>query len=201
QEKEIERIGGKTIIKTDVRIIAATNRNLEREVNEGKFRKDLYYRLNVFPITIPPLRDRRNDIPLLASFFVTKFSKNSGKKITSLSNNIVTELTNYDWPGNVRELEHLIERSVLITQGNTIKKVHLPTAKNTSFRLSENRALKTFEDNERDHILFILQKCNGKIYGQGGAAELLGLKVSTLNSKIKKLGIKKENFFDQEKVK
>ena len=198
QEKEIERVGGKDVIQTDARIIAATNRNLEEEVRAGKFRSDLYYRLNVFPITIPPLRDRKADIPLLASFFVTKFSKNTGKKIHNISDNVLQDLQTYSWPGNVRELEHLIERSVLTTYGNTIKEIHLPSNKISQVKTSfETKPLRTHEDNERDHILFVLKKSNGKISGHGGAAELLGLKVSTLTSKIKKLGIKKENVFGQ----
>jgi formate hydrogenlyase transcriptional activator len=196
QEKEIERVGGKTTIKTDVRIIAATNRDLQKEVNEGKFRSDLYYRLNVFPITLPSLRNRKEDIPVLAAHFIEKYARNAGKSINSISQKVMNELTAYTWPGNVRELEHLIERSILLTNGSIIKEIHLPSRGRKELKKTlEESYIKTIEENERDHILDVLNKCNGKIYGQGGAAELLGVPVSTLNSKIKKLTIKKEHVF------
>lgn len=196
QEKEIERVGGKNVIKVDIRIIAATNRNLYKEVLEGKFRSDLFYRLNVFPITIPPLRERTDDIIPLAFHFMRKFAKNSGKKMNNISEKVLKELKSYSWPGNVRELEHLVERSVLMTSGDTIKEVLLPTYNKKNPKLGTANKIKTHEENERDHILHVLERCNGKIFGFGGAAEVLGLKVSTLNSKIKKLGIKKINPFD-----
>ena len=196
QEKEIERVGGKDVIKVDIRIIAATNRNLDKEILEGKFRNDLYYRLNVFPITIPPLRERTDDIAPLAFHFMTKFSKNSGKKVNNISEKVVKELKSYGWPGNVRELEHLIERSVLMTSGDTIKEVHLPTNIKKQLNLGAASKIKTHEENERDHILHVLERCNGKVFGPGGAAEALGLKASTLNSKMKKLGIRKINPFE-----
>lgn len=196
QEKEIERVGGKATIKTDVRIIAATNRDLQKEVNEGKFRSDLYYRLNVFPITLPPLRNRKDDIPPLAAHFIEKYSRNAGKNINTISQKAMNELMAYSWPGNIRELEHLIERSILLTNGNIIKEIHLPVTGRTALKktLAESY-VKTIDENERDHIMEVLNKCNGKIYGQGGAAELLGIPVSTLNSKIKKLDIRKEHVF------
>ncbi len=128
QERELERVGGKDTIKVDVRIIAATNRNLEEEVRAGRFRSDLYYRLNVFPINLPPLRDRMEDVELLANFFVAKYSKNTGRNITRISNKAMQQLYSYTWPGNVRELEHLIERSVLMAQDNTLREVYLPKA-------------------------------------------------------------------------
>ncbi len=190
QEKEIERIGGRTTIKIDVRIIAATNRNLLREVEEKRFRMDLYYRLNVFPITLPPLRERKEDIPGLAATFVDKYARNSGKKVTHLSQKVIHELQGYSWPGNVRELEHLIERSVLLASGSTIREVHLPYG--PKGQPGEAHHLKSLTDNERDHILEVIRHCNGKIAGPGGAASILGLPVSTLNSRIKRLGISKE---------
>ncbi len=190
QEKEIERVGGKTTIRTDVRIIAATNRNLEKEVAEGRFRTDLYYRLNVFPITLPPLRDRKEDIPVLTTHFIERFARNAGKKNIHITNKAMKELMAYHWPGNVRELEHLVERSVLLTQGDTLKEVHLPKVEREVLKtMLEDQYIKTFVENERDHILFVLKKSHGKISGPGGAAELLGLPVSTLNSKMKKLSI------------
>ena len=190
QEKEFERVGGKETIKIDVRIIAASNRNLQNEVKDGKFRIDLYYRLNVFPIVIPPLRERKDDIPILANHFLAKSSKNIGKKINNISKNVIEELINYDWPGNVRELEHLIERSVILNN-DIIDEIHLPKIESKS----ETGSVKTIHDNERDHILQVLKKCKGKKGGTDGAAVLLGIPVSTLNSKIKRLGITKGQIY------
>ncbi|HEX2628069.1 MAG TPA: sigma-54 dependent transcriptional regulator [Chitinophagaceae bacterium] len=195
QEREIERIGGRSPIKLDVRVIAATNRILEKEIAEGRFRIDLYYRLNVFPIHLPSLRDRKEDIPLLAYHFIDQFSQKTGKKIVGLSDESFEQLLNYNWPGNIRELEHLIERSVLLAKGNTIREIPLP-GNNTIQTSGISAEIKTIDQNEREHILAVLRKCKGKIFGPGGAAELLGIKVSTLNSRIKKLGIKKENIFE-----
>lgn len=196
QEKEIERIGGRATIKVDARIIAATNRDLEKLMDEGKFRSDLYYRLNIFPINLPPLRNRREDIPSLASHFILRFSKKAGKKIHTFSNKALQELIQYDWPGNIRELEHLIERSVLLATGDTIKEIHLPSGtKNAALGPgSEEIVIKTIDENERDYILKILKHVKGRISGGGGAAELLGLPPSTLNSRIKRLGIRKGHF-------
>jgi len=195
QEKEIERVGGRTTIKTDVRIIAATNRDLRTEVSDGRFRQDLYYRLNVFPIILPPLRERKNDIPALASFFLAKYSKNTGKKVDRISTAAMKQLMAYDWPGNVRELEHLIERSLLLSDGGTLCVMHLPTNAGTTKSQLQDDFTKSYEDNERDYIMGVLNKCNGKIFGSGGAAEILRMNVSTLNSKIKKLGIVKGKTF------
>src|SRR5437870_9282017 len=192
QEKEIERVEGKSTIQINVRIIAATNRNLRKEVNEGRFRMDLYYRLNVFPITVPPLRERRKDIPVLVSHFIARYARKRGKKVTNISHKVLQDLLAYSWPGNVRELEHLIERSILLTTGSTINEMHLPVIeRNDVASTVEDFHIKTIEENERDHIIKVLIKCNGKISGDGGAAKLLGVPTSTLNSKIKKLGIKK----------
>lgn len=193
QEREIERIGGKASIPVDLRIIAATNRNLAEDVACGRFRADLYYRLNVFPIVLPPLRERRDDIVLLSDYFIARFSKKYGKKITKLSSKATKELISYPWPGNVRELEHQIERSVLLTKSNVITEVHLPMF-NAPATQPQLAAIfdKTHQENEKDYIIQILNKCNGKVYGPGGAAQILNLKVGTLNSKIKKLGIVKE---------
>jgi transcriptional regulator with GAF, ATPase, and Fis domain len=196
QEKEIERIGGKGAIKVDVRIIAATNRDLEREMNEGRFRSDLFYRLNIFPILLPPLRSRREDIPMLATYFISKFANKAGKKINSLSIRAMQQLKLYHWPGNVRELEHLIERSILLTTGDYLKEFEFPTAKSVSAGDcygSDEHSPKTIDDNEREHILRTLKLCNGKINGKSGAASVLGVPPSTLQSKIKRLGIKKEH--------
>jgi DNA-binding NtrC family response regulator len=192
QEKQIDRIGGKTPVDLDIRIIAATNRNLEKEVAEGRFRLDLYYRLNVFPVTLPPLRERREDIMLLAAHFVQVYAKKFGKVVSGFSPAASTQLMSYDWPGNIRELQHLVERSVLMCPGDTISSVSLTNDRKLKISADEGTLkVKSMEEVERDHISQILLQCNGRIAGTGGAAELLGLNVSTLNSRMKKLGIVK----------
>jgi len=195
QEKEIERIGGKGVIKTNVRIIAATNRNLLKEVQAGNFRSDLYYRLNVFPITLPPLKERKEDIEILAQHFIVRYSKKAGKRIKGLSQSVLKSLLNYNWPGNIRELEHLMERSVLLTSGNVVSEAYLPKNDHKELLAPTQSAtqIKSIYENERDHILAILKVCSGKIAGPGGAAELLGIPATTLNSKIKKFNIKREH--------
>ncbi|MEO5889163.1 MAG: sigma 54-interacting response regulator [Ferruginibacter sp.] len=193
QEKEIERIGSRAPTKINVRIIAATNRNLEKEVAEGRFRLDLYYRLNIFPILLPPLRLRKEDIPVLVSHFISCYNRKAGKKITGISDKAMKNLMGYDWPGNIRELEHLLERSVLLAKGPVIEDMALPgTHKKEVQTEVETRITKTIFENERDHILGVLKKCNGRIWGAGGAAELLGVPPTTLTSKMKKLGIRRE---------
>src|SRR5258705_767570 len=196
QEKEIERVGGKNTLKIDVRIIAATNRNLEKEIAEGRFRMDLYYRLNVFPIVLPPLRERKEDIPVLALHFMHLYNKKIGKQIKDISSEVLEKLMLYDWPGNIRELENLMERSILLTSGPVIADVTLPVLqKKTTILFNDTQAVKTVEENESDNIIAALKKCNGKIFGKGGAAEHLNMNASTLNSRIKRLGIKKEHLF------
>ncbi|WP_042564038.1 sigma 54-interacting response regulator [Flavobacterium sp. MEB061] len=193
QEREIERIGGASPIKIDVRIIAATNKNLEEEVAAGRFRMDLYYRLHVFPIIVPSLKKRKEDIPELANHFIKVYSEKMGRKSPLLSDFALQQITNYNWPGNIRELEHVIQRAILLTDGNTIKDIELSTSsKMHADQASESFSIKTILENERDYILYILKKCNGKISGIGGAAEILDIHPSTLNSKIKKLEIKRE---------
>lgn len=189
QEKEIERIGGRGVIKTDVRIIAATNRNLLKEVEAGRFRSDLFYRLDVFPIYLPPLRERTEDIPLLVSYFIDKLTRKSGKKIKQIAAKAMKEMMLYAWPGNIRELEHVVERAILMTTGTILKEIYLPQKAQDS--LSTDVTLKTLEQNERDHIIAALKKSNGRVRGYQGAAELLNLPPTTLHSKIKKLKIKK----------
>lgn len=194
QEKELERVGGKSTIKVNVRIIAATNRNLEEEVAAGRFRSDLYYRLNVFPIQLPPLRERLEDIAPLAYFFVDRYSKNTGKKIKAISPKVFQELNSYPWPGNVRELEHLIERSVLFATEPTLKEVHLPVKKENSSGDPRGVFTGTLEEIERMHIIETIKRCGGKLAGPGGAATYLDLPATTLHSKIKKLGITKREY-------
>jgi DNA-binding NtrC family response regulator len=189
QEKEIERVGGRDTIKLDVRIIAATNKNLEREVAEGRFRLDLYYRLNVFPITLPPLRERREDIPSLAYHFMGHYGHKAGKKMSGIADSVLKRMMAYSWPGNIRELEHLIERSVLLAKGRVIEEILLPAVE---VKFEDETVIKTIAENERDYIIAVLKKCNGRIWGPGAAAEVLNINPSTLKSKMKKLGIKKE---------
>jgi len=187
QEKEIERLGGNQTLKIDVRVIAATNRNLEKEVAEGRFRLDLYYRLNIFPIELPPLRKHKEDIEELAVYFLQKYAQKAGKRVDSISEQAMKQLLQYSWPGNVRELEHLIERNVLMATGNEINRIEMPEM--TSVYEDESR-IKTMEEIEREHIMKVLKTCNGKVFGPGGAAEILNLPPTTLYSKMKKLGIK-----------
>lgn len=195
QEREFERVGGKSTIKVNVRIIAATNRNLEKEVVAGKFRSDLYYRLNVFPINLPSLRERVEDIPPLANFFLNKYSRLTGYKVGSIAPKVLQQLKSYLWPGNVRELEHIIERSVLMTTGNVLREVHLPNTKQ-----SDNQAIphfnQTIEEMERNHIINILKQCEGKISGAGGAAGVLAIQPTTLHSKMRKLNIAKREYMN-----
>jgi DNA-binding NtrC family response regulator len=190
QEKEIERIGGKAPVKVDVRIIAATNRTLEKEVAEGRFRLDLYYRLNVFPVHLPPLRERREDIVLLAHYFLQHYATKNGKVITGIADRAIRHLLDYSWPGNIRELENLIERSVLLTKGSLVNEIPLPVS--SSF-VTNSHQPKTIHENEREHILSVLQQCGGRIRGKGGAAEILGVPPTTLASKMIKLGIKRSH--------
>lgn len=191
QEKEIERIGGRGVIKTNVRIIAATNRDLYKEVEAGHFRADLFYRLNVFPVRLPPLRERKEDIPVLVSHFIEKFSVKSAGKVNNISPKVIKEMMMYDWPGNVRELEHVIERSLLMTTGNTINEIFLPLHESSSSEGTGSHLIKTLEQNERDHILNALKQSKGRVRGPGGAAQLLAIPPTTLHSKMKKHGIKK----------
>jgi formate hydrogenlyase transcriptional activator len=196
QEKEIERLGSNKTIKLDVRIVAATNRNLEREVLEGRFRADLYYRLSVFPVYLPPLRDRAEDIPLLATHFLNKFSKKIGKSIDGFSKGSMASMMVYPWPGNVRELEHLVERQVILSSTGIIKDVQLPKIHNTPSAQGQGLQLGndlTLEQYEREYILHVIRKCKGKISGPGGAATILDIPYTTLQSRMKKLGIKKEH--------
>jgi DNA-binding NtrC family response regulator len=193
QEKEIERIGGRVTIKTDVRIIAATNRDLTREVAEGRFRLDLFYRINVFPIAMPPLRERKEDIPDLARHFLNIYSRKTGKTVRGIAPQVIENMKQYHWPGNIRELENLIERNVLLTKDDMITNMTLPTQlEQPAVAMPSNAGITTMSEGERAHILAALKKCNGKIWGEGGAASLLNLPPTTLNSKMKKLGIRKD---------
>ena len=190
QEKEIQRLGGNKTIKINVRIVAATNKSLEKEVAEGRFRLDLYYRLNVFPIQLPSLRERKEDIEVLANYFLKKYASSSKRNVNRINAGALEQLKNYTWPGNVRELEHLIERNVLLAKTNEIEKFDLPSNSPTVALEIGTEKLKSMEEMEKEHIMNALQLCNGKVSGAGGAAELLKLQPQTLYSKMKKLGIK-----------
>jgi DNA-binding NtrC family response regulator len=195
QEKEIDRIGGKGSIKVDIRIIAATNLDLEKEVMEGRFRMDLYYRLNVFPIRMPPLRDRTMDIPALTGYFIERFCKHNNLGVKTVSREAMDSLLSYPWPGNIRELQYLVERTVLLTPGDTIKEFTLPNVTAIATQPTTTPGVKTIREMEIDHIKAVLHLCKGKIYGPGGAAEMLKIPYSTLISRIKKLGIKIEKSY------
>lgn len=191
QEHEIERVGGKSTIKVNVRIISATNRDLRKEVEAGRFREDLYYRLNIFPIPLPPLRERLEDIPVLATFFLNRY----GKGKVGFSKRALKQMENYRWPGNVREMEHLIERQSLLNKGLIISEISIPwVAKTTTDHKGVPQKVKTIDENERDHIFAVLKLCNGRISGEDGAAKLLGVPATTLNSKMKRLGLNKKHF-------
>lgn len=190
QEKEIERLGGDDTIKVDVRIVAATNRNLDKEVAEGRFRLDLFYRLNVFPVVLPPLRERKEDISLLVHFFIKKYTHLLKRGKVTISDSAMEQLTQYSWPGNIRQLEHLVERSILLTSGQIIESIELPPAKPEVYESQPEGRIKTMEEMERDHIMGALKHCGGRVSGQGGAAETLNMPATTLYSKMKKLGIK-----------
>ncbi|MDP2645077.1 MAG: sigma 54-interacting transcriptional regulator [Desulfobacterales bacterium] len=187
QDGEFERLGGSQTIKVDVRVIAATNRHLEEEVRRGRFREDLWYRLNVFPITVPPLRERREDIALLVDYFVGKISKRLGKSIESIPITVMNTLRDYHWPGNVRELENVLERAVINSSG---PKLHLVDELKKS-RPDLTVVSKTLDEVERDYIVRVLEQTGWKVSGKNGAAEILGLDRSTLRTRMRKLGIVK----------
>lgn len=192
QEREIEPIGGKPK-KIDVRILAATNKDLEEEVAAGRFRIDLYYRLNVFPLLMPSLRERKEDVPLLANHFLKKYGALEGKQPPELSAAATDMLLQYDWPGNIRELENAIQRNIVIANSAIIESLDIPVSKRVATTLPNSKnGFKTMIENERDHILEVLESCNWKVSGKGGAAEILDINVNTLNSRIKKLGIERK---------
>ena len=186
QKGEFERLGGSRTIKVDVRVVAATNRNLAQAVSEGKFREDLFYRLDVFPIELPPLRERPEDIPFLSWTFVKEFGNSMGKPIEKIAGDSMAALMAYPWPGNIRELRNVIERAMILARGPVlqVKLGHKPLQTQTVQPTDG-----TLEEAERTHIVRALQQCNWRIRGAHGAAEQLDIKPTTLESRMKKLGI------------
>jgi formate hydrogenlyase transcriptional activator len=188
QAQEFERLGSAQTTRVDVRIVAATNQNLEQMVSERRFRMDLYYRLNVFPITIPPLRERQEDIPLLVAHFVRTFAERQGKTIEHIPGDVMTAIENYHWPGNIRELQNFIERSVVLTRGTELR---APVAELRIKKLLDT-GTHTLADAERAHITSTLRETNWVVGGRNGAAARLGLNRTTLIAKMRKLGISRE---------
>jgi transcriptional regulator with GAF, ATPase, and Fis domain len=185
QHGEFERLGSPKSIKVDVRIVATTNRNLAEAIRAGRFREDLFYRLNVFPITVPPLRQRQEDIPLLVEALTERFARKLGKQITSISKKTMKALLDYPWPGNIRELENIIERSVILCPGPVLQledQLHISSTAVTS-------STGTLQEMERTQILKALSETRWRIEGKGGAAMILGLNPSTLRARMHKLGI------------
>jgi transcriptional regulator with GAF, ATPase, and Fis domain len=185
QHNEFERLGSSYTIKVDVRIVATTNRDLEEEIRKGRFRQDLYYRLNVFPITVPPLRHRTEDIPLMVQVFVERYARKLGKQITSIQKKTMKALQDYPWPGNVRELENIIERTVILCPGPVLEladKLEISS-------LPSSSTMRTMEETERNQILKTLSETRWRINGKNGAAGILGLHPSTLRARMHKLGI------------
>jgi len=190
QEREIEKLGSNKVQKIDVRIITATNRKLKEEVEKGKFREDLFFRLNVFPLFIPPLRERKEDISLLVNHFVKKYSTNIGKDISKIPQALIDDFMNYHWPGNIRELENVIERAVIISPNNKLilDEHSISSIKNGN----EDEEIISLQENEKLHILRALKQTNGQVSGKKGAASILGINSQTLVSRLKKLGIEKQ---------
>jgi formate hydrogenlyase transcriptional activator len=218
QEQEFEPVGSSRPVRVEMRVIAATNRDLDEAVKAGRFRSDLFYRLNVFPLEVPPLRDRRPDIPKLAMFFLERFSKKFGKRIDTVSQATMDQLVGYGWPGNIRELQNIIERAVVVTHGSVLAfSADLLPAEGSDVRVSPSRGIgdhaarnegasktsdtawpappcsTSLEEVERRHILMVLQTTRGLIEGPNGAARLLELNPSTLRGRMKKLGINRSS--------
>ena len=188
QDREFERLGGVHTLRVDVRIISATNRDLQQDVLDKKFREDLYYRLNVFPIQLPPLRERRGDIAVLVQHFVEKHARRMGKHIDVIPDESMRILTNWKWPGNVRELENMIERMIILTTGNVL------AAPPAGLEVAVDSAPDDLSEMEREHIIHVLRETNGVLSGAEGAAVRLGLKRTTLQSMLKRFGIEAEEF-------
>ena len=189
QEGEIERLGDSKTIKINVRIIAATHRNLNQMVADGSFREDLYYRFNVFPLTLPPLRERQQDISLLTQCFINKYANKMGKQVNHIPQTVMDNLLNYNWPGNIRELENVIERAVILTSGQTLQ---IPVLKNNQEnRTTDDQSLLTLAEMEKSYIIKVLENTGWLISGEQGAATILQMHPNTLRSRMSKLGIRR----------
>jgi len=193
QDREFERLGATSTIRVNVRLIAATNRDLAKSVAEGRFRRDLFYRLSVFPIRVPSLRERSPDIPLLVRHFLRKFAQHMNKKIETIPDDVTKAMMSWKWPGNVRELEHFIERAVILTQGSVL---HAPVAELESNSEFGPEAIDTLRSMRRAHIIGVLRETGGIISGDSGAAARLGLKRTTLQSMMQRLGITRKDYED-----
>ncbi|MGH2398571.1 MAG: sigma 54-interacting transcriptional regulator, partial [bacterium] len=192
QEQEFEAVGSSRTIRVDVRVIAATNRNLAQAVGEGRFRPDLLYRLNVFPIEVPPLRNRRSDIPLVAGFFISRIARRIGKPLQGLSARSMDRLMRYDWPGNIRELENVVERAAILADGPVLEIAAADLggpARGEQAAAAASASGATLDDVQREHILSVLRSTRGVVEGIRGAATILGMHPNTLRSRMKKLGI------------
>jgi formate hydrogenlyase transcriptional activator len=193
QDQEFERVGGTRTIRTDARFVAATNRDLKTMVEEGKFRADLYYRLHVFPLHVPPLRERREDIPLLTRYFVQNHAHRMGRKIDAIPTPVLAALVSYDWPGNIRELQNVLERSVILTNGSVLQVAMMPELQGQPAPPPSRGVPPSESENaERGSILRALEKAKGQVGGPNGAAALLGLKRTTLQSRIRKYNISRQ---------
>jgi formate hydrogenlyase transcriptional activator len=190
QEQELERVGGNRTIHVDIRIIAATNRNLKQMVEEGKFRSDLYYRLHVFPVTVPPLRERREDIPRLTRYFVQKHAQRMGRNIETIPASTLEALTRHDWPGNIRELQNVLERAVILTSGTSLHSGMSEFMPKPDSQCRPNS--EAFQTPERDRIIKALEEANGQVGGPDGAAARLGLKRTTLQNRMRKYMIARQ---------
>jgi len=194
QDGEFERLGSSQVRNTDVRVIAATNRNLKNDVSKGRFRDDLWYRLNVFPLSIPPLRERAEDIPLLVNWTIQRLQRRLGKHIKTVPSSVMDDLKAYPWPGNVRELENVIERAVIVTPGNMLQLAAPLESPTSTSGNPPDAPIKSLSELEKDYILQVLRKTNWNISGKGGAAELLGLNSSTLRGRMRKHDIRRPSF-------
>jgi len=188
QDREFERLGGIHTLHVDVRIISATNRDLQQDIADRRFREDLFYRLNVFPIQLPPLRERRSDIPMLVQHFVTKHAARMGKQVAAVPDETMEVLQNWTWPGNIRELENMIERMVIMTRGATLAEP--PAELDVPQEVSDDN----LTEMEREHIIRILRETNGILSGPDGAANRLGIKRTTLQSMLKRFGIEPRGY-------
>ena len=192
QEREFERVGGTATLRFEGRVVAATNRNLEEAVARGELRSDLYYRLNVFPVSVPPLRERKQDMPFLAKHFAAKHGKALGRQVKRISSRMLDHMATRNWPGNVRELESFVQRALIVGKGPVLQLADpLPPAPSGSERAPARETGQRLEDVEREHVWRVLQETNWVVEGERGAAARLGLAPSTLRSRMKKFGIRR----------